>query len=588
MLKMPTAQLSQAFSNRLAEWVTEGGRLIVVADHTDLYDSAQNLNGLLGEHFGALINADAVYNATGMPTVPTIQKAGMLVGRIDAHGYASPWQTGASMKRIPYNAVELATFGASFAEPGDYSRPNRFGPFIPNLGNRYFNHSSVVAFGHGKGAVAIVLDSTPWSNFSIFKEQYVHLFRALLDVLSKPHHIQLLGWTGLAIALFAFFAPLLRLNVAAPVAGALVGTALTAGGLLGLSSIEQLREGRDFGVKIIAGQSARLEFLKQILMPGERNFARIVSSLGKYELLPISTMSSTEAPRFGDARRWLLIQPDAEQLPTQATTLHLLRSGVDMTVIFGPEQATSPAVLKWLSGLGLMTQRSVGLMVSDASISASGSLIGGRSPALGRETRVVTVGIPTSLLNTYETDQYFQTYTARPTTLPRASGFLTISFASDQFTDDAVGEVWEGIHPSSVGRLREAQLAAILLGKERPPMFPDWLKAVPAVEASALPGYVVIENGTTKLSGRFAESNTSDPVVSHIQRLRDQSERFVATHCPRKAKITECSSRLLGEDYVEWMVSWRSTRAGQIEAIELLHERRMSGLGSTWNIVFAN
>ena len=60
MLKMPTIPLSEAFSIRLAEWVRTGGRLIVVADHTDLYDSAQNLNSFLGKHLGALINSDAV------------------------------------------------------------------------------------------------------------------------------------------------------------------------------------------------------------------------------------------------------------------------------------------------------------------------------------------------------------------------------------------------------------------------------------------------------------------------------------------------------------------------------------------------
>ena len=445
-----------------------------------------------------------------------------------------------------------------------------------------------MAFGHGKGAVAVVLDSTPWSNFSIFKEQYVRSFRSLVDVLAKPRHLKLLGWTGIAIAAFAFVAPLIRFNIVAPFAGALLGIALTTGGLIGLSSFDHLRADRDYGVKVVAGQTARFEFLLQILIPGERNFARIVSSIGKYDLLPVLAMSSTDIPRLGDARRWLLIQPDAEQLPTPDVTLALLSSGKDMTVIFGPEQATTPAVLKWLSGLGLMTQRSTGLMIADAKVSASGSIFGSRGAALGRETRVVTSGISTSLLNSYESDQLFQTYTARPTTLPRSSGFLTISFAADQFTDDAVGEVWEGIQPSSVGKLREAQVAAILLGRERPPMFPEWLKFAPPIEASPLSGYLVIENGKTKITGRFSDSNIDDPVIGKIQRLRDQANRFVALNCPRKAKLTECGSRFLSEDYIEWLISWRSTRDGKIEAIELLHERRMSGLGSTWNIVFGN
>ena len=52
--------------------------------------------------------------------------------------------------------------------------------------------------------------------------------------------------------------------------------------------------------------------------------------------------------------------------------------------------------------------------------------------------------------------------------------------------------------------------------------------------------------------------------------------------------MTKCQSRLLGIDMVEWMVSWTAKHEGDITAIELLHERRFSGLGSTWNILFGD
>ena len=41
VVKMPTVPLSPSFANRLEAWVRDGGRLLVIADHTDLYDTAQ-------------------------------------------------------------------------------------------------------------------------------------------------------------------------------------------------------------------------------------------------------------------------------------------------------------------------------------------------------------------------------------------------------------------------------------------------------------------------------------------------------------------------------------------------------------------
>lgn len=586
IVKMPSISFSQPFSARLSAWVEKGGRLIVIADHTDLYDSTQNINAFLRPLFGAAINTDAVYNSVGMLTIPTTDNAGILVARLDGHGRPLPWQTGASMKSLPAHAIELATFGASFAEPGDYSGPNRFGPFLPNLANRYYRHSAIIAFGHGNGAVSVVLDSTPWSNFSIFREQYVHLFRTLMDALSKPIQISILGYAGLVLGLLAVLSTFVPLRLIAPIGGALFGAALATSLTLSSTTLSMPIDSRDFGVRIVTGDRTRLEFLKQILLPGERNFSRIISSLGKYNLMPSASTPGSEIPRLTEAKRWLLIQPNPQQLPNYSETIAHLKRGGDLTILFAPEQATSQDVITWLSSFSFFTQRNIGLMISDSSKGAGGSLIGGRSVAIGREVRVTTSASHTSLLNGYENDPYLQTYTVRPTKMPRVSGLLSIGFSADQFTDDVVGEVWEGIYPSSIGKQREQLLAAVLTASERPQLMPERLLRPISIQAPQLPAYLVAENGTTKMSGTFSVGSLDDPVVSHFLRLRDQAHGFVLENCPQKDNLTQCESRMLADDMIEWMVSWRSTNDGNIVAIELLHERRLSGLGSTWNIVF--
>lgn len=585
IIKMPAEPLSAPFGNHLQQWVAAGGRLLVVADHTDLYDTTQHINAFLGPRFGLRVNADATYNPIGMPAIPTTGVAQAALGRIDAHGRLSPWQTGASLQALPLTAVELATFGPSFAEPGDYSRPNRFGPFMPTLANRFMNHSAVVAAPFGKGAVAVVLDSTPWSNFSIFREQYSQLFRGIVYALEHPTALRVLGGGALLLALVGLIASWVPTQLAATLVGLALGATLAAGSLAGSVSWSSHLENRDFTLRVVVGPQARLEFLKQVIPPGERNYSRIVSAMGKYDLMPLASTPGTETAKLTTAKRWLLIEPSAEQLPSYQEVFNHLHSGGDLTIMFAPEQATKPEVWDWLDRWGLSTQRSIGLAIVDGIKSASGSFLGGRSPVLSREIRVVVTPRSNSLLNTYAADQFLQTFTLRPTKMPRESGLLTLSFAAEQFTDDAVGEVWEGIHPSSIGRLRERQLAAVLLGEERPPLMPNSLVRAQR-RPTPLPAFMALENGEQKLSSKFGPVGEDDPTTAYFRALRDQAGEFIATRCPSTGKLTQCPVRFLGDDMIEWMVNWRSDDDGKPLAIELLHERRMSGLGSTWNVLF--
>lgn len=597
VLKMPTKPLSDEFSTRLERWVREGGRLLVVADHTDLYDSAQNLNGFLATRFTLRVNSDAVFDPQGMPTVPTTARLNAVIGRIDARAQPLPWQTGSSLAAMPANAVALATFGPSFSEPGDYSRPNRFGSFLPRVSLRFGNHTAVAAFGAGKGAVAIIMDSTPWSNFSIFKEQYKHLFRGIIHALARPAALHVWGWSAVALGLLTLVLACWRGPAAMAVGGLTLGLAVGAAAQIGVASFGSQVEGRDFGLKVIVGGTAKLEFLKQLVGPGERNFSRIVSAMSKYGLSPSASTPGQEIPRLVNAKRWLLMQPDARQLPGFEDVMTHLRGGGDLTVLFAPEQAAHPQVRAWLGGLGLYTQEAVALAVAEDARPGQKGLLNRRGAAALRDTRVFTRASPTSLLKDRDADQFVQSYTARPTAFPRTSGLLNLGFSADQFSDSAIGEVWEGIQPASIGRLRERQLAAALAGKDLPAPFPNELSLPSSGSTPAtLAAYLLMEDGKTILTGKFdaaAVPHIGAPVPSPIENpvgylldLRARSASFLASACPRKGRITQCQARMLGPDMVEWMVSWASNEDGSMTAVELLHERSFSGLGRTLNVIF--
>ena len=247
MLKMPVLALSKTFSDRLDAWVRNGGRLMVIADHTDLYNNAQNLNDFL-TGFGVRINSDAVFDPAGFLTKPKTDRIGAVLGRIDAFGQTMPWQTGASLAAMPINTVSLATFGLSFSEPGDYSRDNRFGSLIPRSSLRLMAHSAVTAFAVGKGAVAIVLDSTPWSTFSIFKEQYTHLFKGIIHALSHVAALRVWGWGAVALALITLLAAFTRHHLVILAAAFLLG--LTIGSAVQIGVCVVCRTGRRSGFQV--------------------------------------------------------------------------------------------------------------------------------------------------------------------------------------------------------------------------------------------------------------------------------------------------------------------------------------------------
>ncbi len=177
--------------------------------------------------------------------------------------------------------------------------------------------------------------------------------------------------------------------------------------------------------------------------------------------------------------------------------------------------------------------------------------------------------------------------------MPRTSGLLIVSFSADQFSDDAVGEVWEGIQPALLGRHRERQLAAALTGEDFLAPFPDNLVApsLGLVPKASLPAYALFDNGKTVLSGRFDFPATgplspSENPIGYLADLRDRAVTFIASSCPMTGQTTTCEQRLLGQDAIEWMVTWVADDKGQINAVELLHERRFSGMGSAVNVVF--
>lgn len=599
VLKMPTERLGEDFADRLEAWVRAGGRLMVVADHTDLYNTAQNLNRFLEPRFGFRIAHDAVFDADGMPNRSPRVPSAALAARIDGIGDLA-WQTGTRLSAVGLGTVVVSSFGPSYAEPGDYSRPNRFGPFVPRAELPFASHAAVVVAPAGSGAVAIVLDSTPWSSFSIFREAYTDLFRRLVMVLEHPASIAAAGYGALILGVMAILALLVTNPITVLLAVMALGVAVGSHVSIGLAAFDAPQESRDFDLRVVVGQAGRLEFLRQLVGPGERNYSRIISSTAKYDRLPTARSPGSEVVDLVRSRQWLLIEPDTRQLPEPNALRAHLRQGGSVAVLFAPNQATDIGVRDWLGRLGLQPTRETGLALSeDLQPSGVGGLLGRRGASAERIIRTGTRPLATSQLAEIAGDSLAKIYTTRPTAFPRTAGVLAVGFAADQFADDAIGDVWEGIQAGSLGRLREYQLAALLSGDEPPSPLPEsLLPALPLSSVTGLRHYVVLQDGKQAVQGQLPEGESVGSLVppsavnalpAYLSDLRARAVTLIRSRCPAgTGTSTECRDRLLGSDMVEWMVAWRPAEDGSIRAIELAHDRRFSNLGATWNVVFAD
>lgn len=590
VLKMPTQKLSDTFQDSLGKWVSKGGRLLVIADHTNLYDTTTHINSFLMKHFHIKINETATFDPIGNPIRNTTGYFGKLYGSVYANNIETRWQTGASFKQTHLNLIPLELPNLSFSEDADYSKQNRFGPFLPRLSLPYLKHPTLAGFTYGSGQVQILLDSTPWSTFSLFEHQNRLSFQSILKTGEKPLSFKVASYIIPFLILCFLVVVATQSSLATSTCILLSGVLIGALFHIGLSSQHTIAASEK-NLFVIAGKTARTELLPQLLKVGDQNFSRIISSTSKFDYHPTLIDDSRRLFRqdFSKNKNWLFLNPEVEQLPSPAELIKNLRSGINFTFIFDQSTVPRQELQTWLSDLGLGLKEWKALTRTE---DPNPDLMAREEGSVSRLIGYVSTAAPTSLLSAVEQNWLFQSYRVRPNSSELA-GRLNLSFAAREFSDSAIGDVWQGIRPSGIGRLRERQLASILRGEYQPSLIPDiYAKATHATSRKRASTILVFENGQLKWKAEHPETNKksfdSAPSINidaYFRDLETEAANFVLNHCQSKADYEECKTRLIASDQIEWVVSHRR-QGGKTIAIELLHERTFSGLQSTWNIVF--
>ena len=200
VLVLKTPQIDYTPSELLAiqQWVFQGGGLIALGDHTDLFDMNSRLNLVLSP-MGLRLNADSVRAANNeffVEAKTPIFNRHPVLAHIDRVGF----MTGCSVTTEHRSQVALAANNA-ICDPADYLNPSRF-PSWSNDGTLSHGCVPVVAAAsYGTGRVVVWSDSTVFSSFEYHKQGYDRVFLSMLAWVGRSDSEFRVRWVAFALAI---------------------------------------------------------------------------------------------------------------------------------------------------------------------------------------------------------------------------------------------------------------------------------------------------------------------------------------------------------------------------------------------------
>ena len=594
VIKMPSKSFEKPFKKSIVDWVFNGGRLLVIADHTDLYDSAQILNGFFQGWTSIKIGSNAVFDKYGFPNEVRVKRFQALLGKINSDNSLLGYQTGSAFKYFPPNSVVLSSYGLSFAEPGDYSRPNRFGPLVPKLSLPYVNHASSIGIQYGRGGVVVIADSTQWSNFSIFKKSYKDLFKNLLGAMEVTNAIGLRFYSLIFLTLLLLVILWTPKSIIVLTGSFVLGCIFGFNCLITKSIYKPIATDLENNIGVISGPAAHLKILPQLIPIGERAYPRIISSLNKYGFDPMAFNSGVVPQNFLEKKNWLFLEPGFKQLPKPSDLRSFLKNNGKAAFFFGPEQAKNKNIISWINQIGLTLQQRKGLGFTE---DTTPGLFNRNGSKIIKDVRAATSSPPSSMLVSVSGNTLAQVYQIKTKVreFPKINGRLIIGFAADQFSDAVTGNVWEGIDPSIIGEIREKQFSSYFLDQQTDLQPINYNSIYTEETTPRLNRFTVVENGKAILSGNIDSQQTNQPPDSlglfpdrYLVSIQNLAFKFIDQYCHGKTKIVRCKKHLIGYDMTEWIVGYeQDALTKKIKNIELIHDRNFSGIGANYNIIFS-
>lgn len=182
IIKTPTRPYDEESIASIERFVSGGGGLLLIGDHTNLFGMSTVLNAI-AKPYGIAFRYDDTFplEAGGLDiySPPRLIPHPVLRG-IDRY----PFETSCTLQ-VPWTADHIMIGGRLGAEPVDYGHPNFFGNIRLDPSDSFGLFVQAAAVTHGAGRVAAFTDSTNFSNFSLLWEGRRRLTLNLLDWLNR-------------------------------------------------------------------------------------------------------------------------------------------------------------------------------------------------------------------------------------------------------------------------------------------------------------------------------------------------------------------------------------------------------------------
>lgn len=201
----PTTPFDLEFVNKVKQWTAQGGKLLIVADHTNLFGHQTVLSQLTKE-FGIGLRPDGLFE--------TDTNGGVYGNLLNQFAGLTPCSISKGV--IPRLKMR------AWSEAPDYTAPSFFGELDPTNDDRIGNYPVLGSRRYGIGEVSIFTDSTFFANFANQRWSSQSLLGSIFWPL-KATILALLGLTALLVYLarpLAWLAPLgIALILIAPSTG---------------------------------------------------------------------------------------------------------------------------------------------------------------------------------------------------------------------------------------------------------------------------------------------------------------------------------------------------------------------------------
>lgn len=182
ILKTPTSPYTDSERRAIWNFVSRGGGLWLIGDHTDAFGMDTYLNSV-AERYGMSFRKDASLEPTfsrnlykpGAFSHPTIRNLPLFL-----------FYTGDSLQ-APLLQCDTIQTPRMFLDNPDYSAGTFFGNLKATVDKKFGNVAAALQAPAGRGRVALWSDSTLYSNFSIFVPGKMEVGLATIDWLNRTN-----------------------------------------------------------------------------------------------------------------------------------------------------------------------------------------------------------------------------------------------------------------------------------------------------------------------------------------------------------------------------------------------------------------